>query len=220
MRRGKFICFMGIDGSGKTTLVNKVIVKCKTEQISLRYVWGAYELRFLRPFLLLAKKVLVKSGSGGQNYKTYVSELNSLGNSVGLGHIYQASTIAEYMSQIIFKIGIPLVLNKHVISDRYLFDTVISMAVNLNMERRKRKRLLRVLTNICPIPDLLFFIDVPEDVAFERKEDTPSIDYIRFRSGLYKETAEEYKAVRLNGTKTVEELTSTVLEALRPLSLN
>jgi len=220
MSRGKFICFMGIDGSGKTTLVNRVIAKCKTEKIPLRYVWGAYELRFLRPFLLLAKKVLVKNVSGGQNYRAYVSELNSLGNSGCLGHIYQASTIVEYMSQILFKIGIPLVLNQHIISDRYLFDTVISMSVNLNMEKGKRKRLLRALTDICPIPDLLFFIDVPEEVAFKRKNDTPSIDYLRLRSGLYKEIAEEYKAVRLNGTKTIEELTITVLGAVRPFWLN
>lgn len=211
MKKGKFICIMGIDGSGKTTLVNRTIEIYQTQGTIFKYVWGAYELKLLRPCLLLGKKLLVKNKGSGSNYNAYVAELNTIAGYRGLGRCYCYATISEYLLQIIGKVSIPLLLRKNIISDRYLFDTVISMSVNLNLNQQWREKLLRALLKICPAPDILFFIDVPETVAFARKDDTPSIDYLKKRRELYKDIAAQYNAIPLDGTRKIEQLNDDIL---------
>ena len=57
-----------------------------------------------------------------------------------------------------------------------------------------------------PRPDLIFYVRVPEDIAYSRKKDTPSLDYLVERSLIYEYLQTQYKMVTLDGTKSISDL--------------
>jgi dTMP kinase len=208
--RGKFICFIGIDGSGKTTLINETVRRFSEKGIKCKYVWGSYELFILRPFVVLGKKLFWGDKNSREDYITYVSSVNKVGKSGFLSICYQTAVFMEYFIQILFKIGVPLMMKSNIISDRYIYDTVISMKVNLGLKESSMHRIISAFLKIIPVPDLIFFVDVPEETAFSRKTDTPSIDYLRIRRGLFRKTAENHNAVFLDGARPIGELYSLI----------
>ena len=58
----------------------------------------------------------------------------------------------------------------------------------------------------------MFLIDIPEEVAFHRKSDIPSIDYLNVRRDYYLSIAKEYGMVILDGTKDKDELTEFIIK--------
>jgi len=75
--------------------------------------------------------------------------------------------------------------DKLVIVDRYLLDFIVDQSVNYGSIENNfiTKYLLRRLERF----DIIFFIDTPEEIAFSRKNDIPSIDYLRERRNYYKQ---------------------------------
>jgi dTMP kinase len=203
--KGKFICLMGLDGAGKTTLVKEIMKRLAAQGIDFQYVWGAYELTLLRPLVIWGKKILMKNRQP-KTYQDYLASLHTVGKSRVLSMGYQAAVLIEYLGQILYKIWLPLRRGRNIISDRYIFDTLISVKVNLNLTEAAMFRGLRVLLQFLPAPDRIIFIEVPEEVAFARKTDTPSLDYLRVRKPLYNKVAATYRALTVDGTKPVNEI--------------
>ncbi|OGP74500.1 MAG: hypothetical protein A2Y80_07945 [Deltaproteobacteria bacterium RBG_13_58_19] len=203
--RGKFICLMGLDGSGKTTLVKETIRRFKARGVDFQYVWGAYELNLLRPLVVWGKKILLKDRQP-ETYQDYLASLHTVGENRFLSMGYQAAVLLEYLVQILCKVWLPYMRGRNIISDRYIFDTLINTKVNLHLTEAAMFRMMRVLLQFLPAPDRLIFIDVPEEVAYARKTDTPSLDYLRVRRPLYQKVAAAYRASTVDGTKPVAEI--------------
>ena len=68
------------------------------------------------------------------------------------------------------------------------------------------RRLLKKCFRIAPKPDIAFLIDLPEEIAYQRKNDTPSIGYLKERREIYLNIGNEYEMMILDGTKSLEEL--------------
>ena len=65
-------------------------------------------------------------------------------------------------------------------------------------------------SRLLPRPELVFVMDVPEEIALQRKCDIPSIDYLKERRRLYLHLARKNKAVILDGTKDLTELETII----------
>lgn len=202
--RGTFICYIGIDGSGKTTLVNETISFCGKKGKEFKYVWGAHQLYLLGPVVRLGKKYLLGNKDSSKNYNDYLGSVNTVGKNTFLSACYRIALLTEYTIQVYLKIGVSLYFGKNIISDRYLYDTLINMKVNLGMQDTQLFRFMKKLSRYFPKPDRLYFVDVPEEIAFARKADTPSIEYLRIRRPLYQKTAECYGARVIDGSMPKE----------------
>jgi len=58
---------------------------------------------------------------------------------------------------------------------------------------------------------MVFFVDVPEEIACERKSDIPCIDYLKERRRIYLEIGREYGVTILNGSKDLTSLESEIV---------
>lgn len=94
-----------------------------------------------------------------------------------------------------------------VILDRYIYDVVVGFSINTNKDG---EGLLRRFFYIFPKPDIAFLIDVPEEVAYARKEDIPSVEYLHEKRKMYKKIEQEFEMVILDGTSTIEKLNEKV----------
>ena len=190
-----FICFIGLDGAGKTTLAKKAYDICKANKIKPKYVWGAYDLFLMRPIVKFAKRVLLRQSDGYTNYKSYQESIKEVSQSSMISKGYQILILLEYMIEIMFKMTLPRMLGKNIIADRYVYDTVTNICSNLNSSFNTHRKMIEVLLRICPKPDILIYVDVHEEVSMQRKNDIPSIIYLQKRKKYYQNIVEHFDPI-------------------------
>jgi dTMP kinase len=77
-----------------------------------------------------------------------------------------------------------------VICDRYIYKSVVNLAILLDLEMTQLPGLLRhPAVRAVPKPDLYFLMDLPADVAAARKTDLPSVEYVARRVPVYRALA-------------------------------
>ena len=221
MKKGIFICFAGIDGSGKTTLANALVDAFKNSAIKYKYVYNRYRPVMLKPFLILARSLLLP---GKDTFKDYTEDSDAkrkiFKNRI-LSSIYQSLLLLDYSIQIFIKVAFPLSLGRNIVCDRYVYDTICTdLAVDLDYSVQETKWILEKCIILFPRPDVTFLVDVPEEIAYTRKNDIPSIDYLKERRKIYLSIAKEHDMIILNGIMQLDDLKSAILAHIRRLSRN
>ena len=102
-----------------------------------------------------------------------------------------------------------------VVVDRYVYDV---MAVLTGPEKQV-SRFLFALFNLFPRPSIIFFMSVPPEVAYDRKDDIASIDFLRHaeqkKLNMLAETSDQ--VVMLDGTRSKDELRDRALSVTQRL---
>lgn len=208
MKKGLLICFMGIDGSGKTTLAKKLAEKLTKHNIKCKYLWWLEaENSVLRRTLRFLNH---PSNEINRKSKLY----NPRKSTKFFMLIYQYLVLLDYLRQLISKVWLPINLGKVVICDRYIYDTIIAFSIEFNYSQRKFQRMFKLFSSLSPKPDIFFMVDVPNDVAFKRKDDIPSIESLSKPITIYKELGKQMNAMVIDGTRNLEELNSYLWEEI------
>ena len=105
-------------------------------------------------------------------------------------------------------------MGKRIIIDRYVFDTVLNVSLTANWPPGITHRILGALLKILPRPNVVFLIDLPEVVAFERKKDIQSVEYLQERRHLYLEMAGLYGFIKLDGQDEPEAILAQAMRGL------
>jgi len=208
------ITFSGTDGSGKTALVTPLVAALNSAGLKALRVWGSYELVAMKPIVALGSSVFLRGKSASRDYNDYHATITTTIRRPLAGQVYRSLTLAEYYLQIQFGVRRRLLAGRTVVADRYTFDSLLNMAVNLGYDYDAYRTMHNRFAAHCPRPDLSFFIDVPEEIAFKRKDDIPSIDYLRKRRTLYQRFAREHDFIVLDGRKGIEPLRADMFQAL------
>lgn len=208
-KRGSLICFIGIDGSGKTTLAKKVNEDLRQDKLDCKYVYGRVVPVLSRFFMWMGRRFLLRKKEEDifHDYSNYVHQKRKIFKNGFISKIYGWSILFDQIIQTNLKIRPRLLAGKIVICDRYIFDTVITdIAVDLDYSESDAINLINKLFRILPKPDVIFLIDLPEEVAYNRKNDVPHVSYLRERRELYLRVSELYNIILLNGVKSPQEL--------------
>lgn len=213
-----FVCFIGIDGTGKTFLARNLVNRMSKEGMLVSYTWGGYEMLITRIGLELAKRILSSRKSlNGPREPQRKREFSFLSESVlsrdSIKGFYKYLVLLEYLPQILLKIKVKLFFKRSVLCDRYIYDAIVNMSASLNHSEGVFERNLKIL-RLFPKPNLIFLVDVEEEIAFDRKKDIPSINYLKRRRRLYKILARKIPVYILDGTRKPGDLESVVLRTI------
>lgn len=219
------VCFSGIDGSGKTTLCKEVVSELRSRKIPSRYVYGRFLPAFVAPVFKVISTLILRKGDQ-QEHRYDRSEIKKrlLRNPI-LFKLFWIGILVDQSLRILVKVYLPSILIKKVIiCDRYLLDTVIlDIARDCGLSKYEITRLLQQCLSIFPQADLVFVMNVPPRIAFQRKSDVYSIEMLEQLSNMYLSIGKEFGAIIIDGTKSPSELKHQVLCKLKsvgvPLSL-
>ena len=205
--RGMFVCFAGIDGSGKTTLAQSLASTLNQRGVSAKYVWCGwrqFESPLLGPFARVVRSLLSsRRDSKGTVTKTSATASNAF------RPIHEYLMLIDYLLLAVLRVKIPLMRSENLVCDRYVYDSLAGLQVDGGDVQIKERVLLSFL-HWLPKPDLVFLIDLPAETAWERKRDTPSPDALEQRRTNYLALAEQHDMIIIDGRLDLDQLTNLI----------
>ncbi|KUG21153.1 MAG: hypothetical protein KO206_03095 [Methanomicrobiaceae archaeon] len=217
MRRGTLICLTGIDGSGKTTLSQYLIDDLNRHGREAAYVYGRYQPRLLLPAIALARRLFFPDTDRTRDYTGFSRKKRSaVRKHLLLSNLYAKLLLSEYCLQLAFRVSLPLLLSrKAIVCDRYILDTIVTdLAVDFDYSPDDIRSAHERIQARFPRPDITVVIDLPEEIAFWRKDDTPSIEYLAERRELYRSAGEKSGAVIIDGSLPLDQVKRQVREVV------
>ena len=174
-----------------------------------------HEPFLLKPFKAFAKIVFMRRTDEFKEYAVYRERKSAAsGRHKIFSRIYVLIWILDYMLQLFFRVSLPKLLGKYLVVDRYVFDAVLNISLTADLSLRTSYRIIDLLLKIIPKPDVVFIIDLPEEVAFSRKDDIQSVDYLRERRHLYLKMADRYRFLKLDGQLKPKKLLTQAINVL------
>jgi thymidylate kinase len=193
--RSIVISFMGVDGSGKSTLIELLRKKLKNKFKKIKYV-------HLRPYLILLDKSTVQANPH-KTKKTWPILLNFI-------------RILYWL--IIYRLFFYLFANKPrqlIIFDRYADDLMIDpIRYKFNLPNRITKFIL----NFFPNPSLWIVLNAPIKVLEKRKKELPTKE-LKKQIRIYLNFAKQRKnSIVINTNNSVQSSLSLIIKKLITLS--
>gem|GEM_PF-615991 len=212
-RKRVIVCLAGIDGSGKTSHAIKIVKRFKSMGIPCQYVWCNWVPKISYPIMGLI--YLIRGYRRKDYHKSKI-----------LKRVWNYIVILDFLWIYFFKVRIPLLMGKNVICDRYVYDAI----ADLMYDGLYNEKATRILLKFTPKPDLVFILDLPEDISYSRKNDTRNavnikdsdepIEYLKIHRENYLKIAESLNIPILDATKKFEELHEEIYRQILYTYLN
>lgn len=224
------ICFNGIDGSGKSYQAQRLVAELQAAGYPAVHVWSGGKRVFRRPLIALGKRLMRKRLSAARTrsaqpntaadtaYHQYLASTQSVLRHAWLRRLWEHVSLLEHTIEIWFTVVPPLLRKQIVVSDRYLHDSIIRVAVLAGTDAQQLpQRLSSLRWYRVPRPTRSFLIDVPADVAFQRKDDIPAIEYLQRRIPLYHAAVPVLGLQVIDGTASPDDVAAAVWQQVKPL---
>lgn len=212
---GKVVVLMGMDGSGKSTLSRALQAELHGRSIPTVARWATLRPVLMVPLIKLAKLLLVRSAPKTVNYEAHIQAKRSGMNKLRFAHsLYFGVMVLDYLPQVWWKVGLPSLLGRCVICDRYLHDLALDFAITVNGDTARMMRAVRFIEHLAPRAGHHYFVAVPVEVAMSRKDDVPSVAYLRERDYYYRALAIQLNMTELDGCLPPAENCARILRDL------
>lgn len=215
--KSKMICFMGLDGSGKSTSIEYAYQHLKESGYRVEVVRAAYVIKYLRSIIRLGKKMLMKKDSDpyAGDYKSYLEKMRKQSKKTGVYRLFSALTTLEFKLQIFFSITLKRFFGITLLVDRYVYDNVVTYAANLGLGEDYIMATMEHKWRRAPKPDMLIYIKTPVSVCCSRKNDIPDPLYLEIREPLYDLTSRLYDAKVIAGDQEKECMLQEVIKSVQ-----
>jgi dTMP kinase len=207
MKQKLIIYLAGIDGSGKSTLAESLCDGLRSNGLSCEYLWcgwRSFESPLFKRVVTRTKKTLVQKGEAEKVQEAH----NTL-------PLFGYLTWLDYFISVYPSLLASLLTHDIVVLDRYVYDVI----AGLTRPDKRVSRVLMSLFKVFPPPSIVFFIRVPPEVAFERKDDIPSVEFLRNIEEKQLSVLAQCSAkiVTLDGTLSKNELRDSALTVTQTL---
>lgn len=211
-RRGLCIIFSGLDGGGKSTQIDGLMVNLRAAGLRPVRFWtrGGYSPAFnsVKFFLRrVSRGRLVPPPDDAPRRERAFAKWH-------IRHLWLWMAALELIWAYGVKIRWWLWHGRAVVCDRYLGDTVVDIRVRMPQEEMKDMWLWRLLFRVAPQPDAAFLLWVPVEEALRRitdRGDTPTSDLDR-RLAEYQALSRQGQWHVLDGRRPVAELAEEIRE--------
>lgn len=203
--RPPLICLTGVDGCGKSTQARILKKRMEAAGWETASVWTGGRPYVSRPLVRLVKRRLrapvqrsdgtFEARSSGSEASDEFGEYLSKSNAMFRQHWvlrrgWTDVSLIEHAVEANLAVQPHLRAGRAVICDRYIYKSIVNLAILLDLELTELPQLLRhPAVRLVPKPNLYFLMDLPASVAAARKTDLPSLEYVARRVPVYRALA-------------------------------
>jgi dTMP kinase len=215
-RNVMLVTFSGIDGSGKSSLVKSLKKHFSEIGITADYAYGRaipivsrIPIRII-PFIY---KIINRKKHMVKGYNKYSETKYNIASSSIVQFIMIFSFSIDQILTYYLKVKNVLDKNDLVLLDRYYYDMIITdIYPNIKNHDIKMNTIINRLMCMFKLkkPDLAFLIDLPEDIAFGRKNDVPDLEFLSIRRYLFKQIQTDPPFIIIDGNRNQEEIIEEV----------
>lgn len=211
----KMIVLSGLDGSGKSTQTKLLAERLTAEGIPAQPIWNRWEPRLSAPMIEIAKKFLsLFAGASERDYESFREAKRKTMQNPLKRALWQTLVWSEYAWQVRDRISAPLRRGSTVICDRYVYDTLIDIAINFSVPPENIEELMEhPLLALFPKPALSVIVDIDPIIGASRKSDGTPASYLADRREHYKEIARILGAPVIDGSSSIELVFESLWEA-------
>ena len=215
-KKAPIICFMGLDGSGKSTSIDYAYEQLKNEGVKVEIVRAAYVVKVLSFAIKLGKKILMKKDHDpyGGDYKSYLESMRKQANKGFTYKIFSFLTTCEFKAQIFFNVTLKHFFGTTLLVDRYIYDNAVTYAANLGLGEKYIDKTINGKWKRAPKPDLIIYIKTPVEVCCSRKDDIPDPLYLEVRRPLYDLISTMYPTTTIAGDQDKQAMLDEVMNAV------
>ena len=185
-----FICITGIDGVGKTTHVNLIIEHLREKGIKCQYKWLRFHHLFSLPLLAFCRVA---------GY----TRLSTLGNSQKCSYheFYKSKFVSAIYPWILFfdtllfttiKVYIPMLFGTSIVCDRFVYDTLIDMAVATKDHEIYKKPVGTLFLKLIPKNAHFVMLDLDKSTIFSRRPELKDDLTFDERYALYESLSSQF----------------------------
>lgn len=201
------IYLLGIDGSGKTTLVQRLTSHYRSEGIKATYFYARHFPLLLKPLKFLGRKTALKKTDEFKNYDEYKNRKNIFFTRHRIvGFVYGFIWAVDYLIVTWLRYFPKLVFSNMIIIDRFYLDTTINLSETLDLSSKRMVKLANIFGMFFPKTKLNIFIEVSPEIAFSRKTDIQSIRYLNERNERFKALSSSFNFAIINGEETPDDV--------------
>ena len=208
----KAFYLLGVDGSGKSTLSKYIIKKARSRNQHMRYLYARHFPILLAPFKKFAKYTVFRKENSTKNYRSYHhKKTNFTLKNRFIGKIYGIIWIMDYVLTTYIKLFALHFKRGKTIIDRYYIDVIVNISDTLNIKNQDLVTVVKRFSKLFPTPSHIFYLNLPVEVAFSRKDDIDSLEYLQARKDKYDLLSKEFNFIELDATLSIDELSIIIL---------
>ncbi len=178
---GFIVGLSGIDGSGKTTIAQRVVEVLKSQGYQATY-HHELNLVFFGPVFRFVRRILGKKAEAA---KEQVILGTWKGKSL-YSHLYYVIVCLDtYIAYMIFKLRRGIT-----ICDRWTYDIPPTFSY-----RQYRNWIIEKLLLCTPRPDVMILLKVPSDVACLRKKDDEALEHTKYDVQYYETLSQKIEQI-------------------------
>lgn len=211
---GFLVSLSGIDGSGKTTLAQSVTTLLQDRGLPFRYTWARFGSKLIDSIVFISKSTILHHEDLSNTERSFQAVKSYIFSSRITSMLYLGFVLIDYYLQLMGKVWFPILWGKNLICDRYVFDSVVDLAADLLLNGDTCLKIISIFMKIVPEPKIAFYIDIPVEIAFDRKDDIISIDYLQSREGLFFLLVDRYNLRLIDGCDQPESINDKVTKLI------
>ncbi|UCF05934.1 MAG: hypothetical protein JSV33_02545 [bacterium] len=206
----RLIVISGLDGSGKTTQCEILARQLGDAGIHAETVWNRWEPLISAPLIKLAKGHLTRRQRiSDDDYTQFTDAKRRTMRSPFKRRLWQLMVWSEYALEVALRfVRRP---NAVLICDRYVYDTVVDIAINFHMTADELEYLLdHPLFVLYPTPALVIFLDIAPEIGASRKTDGTPVAYLADRREYYLAMARILNAPVIDGAGDITQVAGEI----------
>lgn len=200
---GLFIAFIGTDGAGKTTIINRL-----DKFFTQNFMSGKVEQFYWRPYLFPPLKNLAPftkttdNDEGNSQEGPAAKQGNAIFSYVKFFYYFFDYIVGRKKYQSVWSRG------GIVCFDRYYYDHIIyPQRFSFSVPRR----LMSFMEKFIPQPDLIFFLYAPPEILNQRKMEHPFAEVVRQAKEYDDLISKLSNAHKINTTYSIEEVEKKII---------
>jgi thymidylate kinase len=211
----EFICLLGVDGVGKTLHARQLKEALSQNGVRTKYVWLRFvhiTTLFLLGYCRVAGLTIYEdiSGISVGKHCFYKSKL--------VAYIYPRLLYIDLLPAYLLKIVIPRLMGQTIICDRFVFDTIIDLMIDLNNDHFHETSIGRKYLHLVPEDAKLILLDLDLELIHKRRPELAVDALLARRQGLYRKLAQTYGIPIIDNAQSVSSVQKDILRALGDLN--